>query len=99
MANTCHLVPATALPTLQDGSRRVLRPDGLLLLGGPFHDRGRHTAPNNGAFDAHLRSLDPAMGVREAVQLLAESRTLGLDAVADVAMPANNRLLILDGRA
>jgi Protein of unknown function (DUF938) len=68
-------------------------------MDGPFHDRGRHTAPNNGAFEAHLRSLDPAMGVRDALLLLAEFRTLGLDAVADVAMPANNRLLILGGRA
>ncbi len=68
-----------------------------MLMDGPFHDRGMTTAPRHGAFDAHLRSLDPAMGVRDAVHLLAESRTLRLDAVAEVAMPASNRLLILRG--
>ena len=94
-ANTCHIVPETALPPLLAGSRRALRPGGLLLLYGPFHDHGVHTAASNAAFDAHLRSLDPAMGVRDAAELLETARGLGLEPVADVAMPANNRMLIL----
>jgi hypothetical protein len=76
----------------------VLRPGGLLLLYGPFHDGGVHTAASNAAFDAHLRSLDPAMGVRDARELQDHARGLGLEPLADVAMPANNRTLVLKRR-
>jgi SAM-dependent methyltransferase len=94
-ANTCHIMPASALPQLLAGTARVLRPGGLLLLYGPFHDGGVHNAPSNAAFDAHLRSLDPAMGVRDAVALTEQARQLGLDPIAEIGMPAHNRLLIL----
>jgi hypothetical protein len=70
----------------------------LLLLYGPFHDGGLHTAASNAAFDAQLRSLDPAMGVRDALDLQEQARGLGLDPIADVAMPANNRMLVLERR-
>lgn len=94
-ANTCHIMPESALPHLLAGSRRALRPGGLLLLYGPFHHNGVPTAPSNAAFDAHLRSIDPAMGVRDAVALQEQARGLGLAPLADLAMPANNRMLIL----
>jgi SAM-dependent methyltransferase len=95
-ANTCHIMPATALPQLLAGAARVLRPGGLLLPYGPFHDGGVHTAASNAAFDAHLRSLDPAMGVRDAQELQEQASGLGLNPLADVAMPANNRTLVLE---
>lgn len=94
-ANTCHIIPASALPGLLACSRQALRAGGLLLLYGPFHDGGVHTSASNAAFDAHLRSLDPAMGVRDAVALQEQARGLGLEPLADVAMPSNNRMLIL----
>jgi SAM-dependent methyltransferase len=94
-ANTCHIMPAAALPQLLAGAARVLRAGGLLLLYGPFHNGGVHTAPSNAAFDAHLRSLDPAMGVRDALALQEQAQGLGFVPLADVAMPANNRMLVL----
>jgi SAM-dependent methyltransferase len=97
-ANTCHIMPAAALPHLLAGAARVLRPGGLLLLYGPFQDGGVHTAASNAAFDAHLRSLDPAMGVRDALELQDQGRGLGLEPLADVAMPAHNRVLVLERR-
>jgi SAM-dependent methyltransferase len=97
-ANTCHIMPAVALPHLLAGAVRVLRPGGLVLLYGPFHDGGVHTAASNAAFDDHLRSLDPAMGVRDALELQEQGRALGLQPLADVAMPAHNRMLILERR-
>ena len=94
-ANTCHIMPASAVPQLLAGAAQVLRPGGLLLLYGPFHDGGVHTAASNAAFDAHLRSVDPTMGVRDALELQEQARGLGLEPLADVAMPANNRMLVL----
>ena len=97
-ANTTHIMPAPAVPLLLAGAARVLRPGGLLLLYGPFHDGGVHTAASNAAFDQHLRSLDPTMGVRDALALVEQAQGLGLVPLADVAMPANNRILVLQRR-
>jgi hypothetical protein len=94
-ANTLHIMPASAVPFLLTGSARVLGAGGLLLIYGPFRYGERHTAASNAAFDAHLRSLDPAMGVRDAEALSAQATTLGLQLLADETMPANNRLLVL----
>ena len=97
-ANTTHIMPAPAVPLLLAGAARVLRPGGVLLLYGPFHDGGVHTAASNAAFDQHLRSLDPTMGVRDALELVEQAQGLGLVPLADVAMPANNRILVLQRR-
>ncbi len=93
-ANTAHIMPWSAVTKLLEGSARVLRESGLLLLYGPFHDGGRHTSSSNAAFDQHLRSLDPAMGVRDAQELTVMAACCGLQAIDDLAMPANNRLLV-----
>ena len=49
------------------------------------------TATSNDAFDVHLRSLDPAMGLRDAQEVSMQALSLGLEALADEAMPAINR--------
>jgi hypothetical protein len=87
-------MPASAVPQLVAGAASVLGPGGLLLLYGPFSDGGRHSAPSNAAFDAHLRSIDGAMGVRDADWIGELAQLAGLSALAEVAMPANNRLLV-----
>ena len=93
-ANTAHIMSAAAVTHLLAGASLVLRPSGLLLLYGPFHDGGVHTAASNLSFDAHLRNLDPAMGVRDALELKRQALAVGLEPLDDVAMPANNRTLI-----
>jgi SAM-dependent methyltransferase len=97
-SNTCHIMPAAAVPQLLAGAARVLAPGGLLLLYGPFRDGDVHTAPSNAAFDAHLQAIDPAMGVRDARDLSAQADGLGLELRADTPMPANNRLLVFQRR-
>ena len=97
-ANTAHIMSAAAVTHLLAGASLVLRPSGLLLLYGPFQDGGIHTAASNAAFDQHLRSLDPAMGVRDAIELVQQAQNLGLDLLADLPLPANNRMLVLERR-
>jgi hypothetical protein len=98
-ANTCHILPQAGVSSLLALAAAVLQPGGLLLLYGPFQDGGVHTAASNAAFDAHLRSLDPQMGVRDALALRAEAEALGLTAETEVAMPSNNRMLIFRRKA
>jgi SAM-dependent methyltransferase len=97
-ANTAHIMSAAAVTHLLAGASRVLRPSGLLLLYGPFHDGGIHTAASNAAFDQHLRSLDPALGVRDAIELVQQAQNLGLELLVDLPLPANNRMLVLERR-
>ena len=93
-ANTTHIMPGSSVPDLLAGAAGVLVPGGLLLLYGPFCDHGIPSAASNVDFDLHLRSLDPAMGVRDAVTISEQAQGLGLSPVADVGMPANNRTLV-----
>lgn len=93
-ANTSHIMAAESVPRLLAGAAGVLEEGGLLLLYGPFLLAGQPPAPSNEAFDAHLRSLDPAMGLRQAETVLAEAAALGLVLRAIEPMPAHNLMLI-----
>ena len=77
----------------------MLAADGLLVIYGPFRYGERHTAASNEAFDAHLRHLDPAMGVRDAESIAGQAAGLGLHLQADEPMPANNLLLVFQKSA
>jgi SAM-dependent methyltransferase len=93
-ANCCHIMAETSVPNLIAGAASRLGPGGLLLLYGPFQDGGVHTAASNAAFDAHLRSLDPLMGVRDAQEIRSWAQDQDLQLRADQPMPAQNRILI-----
>lgn len=98
-ANTLHIMSWPHVQSLFDGTGKALRPRGWLIVYGPFRYGGRFTTPSNEAFDAALRTRDPASGVRdfEAVSELATAQ--GLELLADEAMPAHNRTLVWRMRA
>jgi hypothetical protein len=93
-ANTLHIVSWRGVEAIFRGINRCLAPRGILAIYGPFNYGGNFTSPSNAAFDEWLRRRDPLSGIRdvEAVHSLASAASLA--AVADYAMPANNRLLI-----
>ncbi len=91
-ANMIHIAPWAAAEGLLRGAREVLRPDGRLLLYGPFRFSGAYTAESNAAFDASLRGRDPAWGVRDVDDLKAAAE--GLSISETIEMPANNHLLV-----
>ena len=93
-ANTLHIMAASSVPQLLAGAARVLDGGGLLILYGPFHDGGIHHAASNAAFDRQLRSADPQMGIRDALAIQQQARSLGLEPLADLAMPVHNRSLV-----
>lgn len=90
-ANTLHILSWPQVRRLFERLPDVLSPGGRLIVYGPFNYGGQFTSPSNAAFDARLKSDDPERGIRdaEAVDELAEKA--GLEALADEAMPANNR--------
>lgn len=90
--NMIHIAPWAATQGLLAGAARVLTPGGMLVLYGPFLQRGVPTAPGNLAFDADLRARDPVWGVRalEDVERLAA----GFASPEITPMPANNLLVM-----
>lgn len=93
--NVVHITPLAVAEGIVSGAGRALRDGGLLIFYGPFHVHGRVIGPGNAAFDARLRAQDPAWGVRDVAEIEALGEAAGLTFAALLAMPANNRLLIL----
>jgi hypothetical protein len=97
-ANVVHIAPWRVAEGLFAGAGRMLRDDGRLFLYGPFKRDGQHTAISNAVFDTSLRERDAEWGVRDIADLerLADSAGLVLKDVAE--MPANNLILVFEGR-
>lgn len=93
-ANMIHIAPWAAAEGLFAGAGRVLVPEGLLFLYGPFRIGDRHTAPSNEAFDADLRRRNPEWGVRDLERVAGLAAAAGLRLVETNDMPANNELLV-----
>lgn len=93
-ANVAHIMDWAAVQALFAGAAGCLSDSGLLCLYGPFLEAGVTPVRSNAAFDASLRARDPEMGLREIGQLDALADAQRMRRVADITMPANNRLLI-----
>lgn len=96
--NMIHIAPWQACVGLLAEAGRLLPPQGVLYLYGPFQVDGRHTAPSNAAFDRSLRELDPAFGVRDLGEVASTAQQHGLQLIETVAMPANNLSVVFRRR-
>ena len=94
-ANLLHIAPWPVCGALMQGAARHLSASGLLVLYGPYVLDDEPTAPSNLAFDADLRSRNPAWGLRRLSEVLVQAGGAGLTLQQRVAMPANNLLLVL----
>jgi len=93
-ANLIHIAPWECALGLLQGAACHLRPEGLLILYGPYRLGGEHTAPSNAEFDADLRRRDPRYGVRDVEAVASAARSLGLTFMERVKMPVNNQILV-----
>jgi SAM-dependent methyltransferase len=92
--NMIHIAPWEATAALMRGAARVLPPNGMLFLYGPFKRNGQHTAASNAEFDASLRGQDARWGVRDLEAVAEIASAAGFAAPVAEAMPANNLLVI-----
>ena len=93
--NVLHIAPWAVAEGLMAAAARHLRPDGCLVLYGPYSVGGSHTAQSNAAFDASLRARDPQWGVRDVDDIAALAAANGLTLAETAAMPANNLTLVI----
>ncbi len=92
--NMIHISPWDATLGLLAGASKNLRPGGVLMLYGPYLQRGVTTAEGNIAFDADLRARNPLWGLREVETVAEKAAENGFVAPEIVTMPANNLTLL-----
>lgn len=93
-ANTAHIMSESAVEAMFRGLAKVLQAGGEFLLYGPFQYDGQHTSDSNRSFDLWLKRYDPVCGVRDVRWLEQVAAANGLGLYDDIAMPANNRILV-----
>jgi SAM-dependent methyltransferase len=94
--NMVHISPWAATQGLMAGAAQVLAPGGRLFLYGPYVEPGVETASSNLAFDASLKSRDPAWGLRDLADVKALAAANGLRFAERIAMPANNLIAVFE---
>lgn len=93
-ANTLHIISKVQVAQLIKGASQRLEANGLLLMYGPFNVEGQFTSPSNAHFDSILRGRDPLSGIRDLEWIIQLCRQNETRFVKNVAMPANNMLLV-----
>ena len=93
-ANSLHIMSWEMVEQFFQGVGEVLKPDGKLLVYGPFSYQGNHTSSSNARFDQYLKQQNPLSGVRDFSELDDLAKGQGLTFIEDYAMPANNRCLL-----
>jgi len=93
-ANTAHIMPWAAVEAMIAGVGRILNTDGVFLLYGPFNYNGEFTSESNVRFEMWLKSQAAHQGIRDFEAMEKLAGVAGMQLINDVAMPANNRILV-----
>jgi len=93
-ANCVHIIDWSRVEKMFAGVAKLLKPQGLFCLYGPFNYGGHYSSKSNEEFDLWLKARDPLSGIRDYEQLLELGRKHELRLVHDYDMPANNHILI-----
>ncbi len=88
--NMIHISPWAACRSLMRGAGDLLPAGGVLFLYGPYRTNGDWRSANDPAFDASLKARDPAWGLRDLEDVVAEAEVNGLALERTVDMPAGN---------
>ncbi len=93
-ANTAHIMSWPEVELMFDGIGRVLRPQGVFCLYGPFNEGGEFTSESNRSFEELLKAQDVAMGLRDINDLVDLGHRSGLTLQRKHPMPTNNQILV-----
>ena len=94
-ANTLHIMSWDEVRILFDHLSTHLNPKALVCIYGPFNYNGAYTSDSNARFDQWLKTQHALSGIRNFEDIMLLAPISGLELLDDIAMPANNRLLVL----
>ena len=94
-ANTLHIMSWDEVQIFFDHLTEHLSPKAFICIYGPFNYNGAYTSDSNASFDQWLKSKNSSSGIRNFEDILSLSTFKGFSLLNDIAMPANNRLLVL----
>jgi len=97
-ANTAHIMGWPAVKKMFQGVATVLQQQGLFIQYGPFNKDAKFSSESNRNFQAWLKQQSAEMGIRDITDLKALASEVGLSFVDEIAMPANNLMLIWQKR-
>jgi cyclopropane fatty-acyl-phospholipid synthase-like methyltransferase len=93
-ANTFHIMNQDQVEQCLLRCTGCLKVEGHLIVYGPFNYHGSYTSLSNEQFDGWLKSRDPQSGIKHFEWINTIASQSGLQLISDIAMPANNRILI-----
>ena len=93
-ANSLHIMGDNEAEACIRGAAKCLKSSGHFIVYGPFNYNGEFTSDSNRRFQDWLKQNNPDSGIKhfEVINDIAGQSNLIL--IDDVAMPANNRILI-----
>lgn len=98
-ANTLHIMSLKQVQILFERLGEYLNTQASICIYGPFNYNGAYTSDSNARFDEWLKNRDALSGIKDFEEIMVLATAIGLELQADHAMPANNRLLVLQRRA
>lgn len=98
-ANTLHIMSRHEVELLFQYVGKHLKENGRFMVYGPFNYNGQYTSESNQRFDVWLSQLAGDSSIKHFEDILGLAELNGLDLLKDVAMPANNRILVLQKKA
>ncbi|POB12626.1 hypothetical protein C0Z22_14165 [Halobacteriovorax sp. DA5] len=93
-ANTLHIMPWKAAKTFIKDLAQAMDENSTLFIYGPFKYHGNFTSPSNEQFDTYLKERDSQSGIRNFEDVCNNFLKKGVFLKEDIAMPANNQLLV-----
>jgi len=93
-ANTLHIISWPLVQKFFSLVDKQLTENGALCIYGPFNYQGKYTSESNANFDLWLKARDEHSGIRDFEAVCQLATKTGLSLKEDIAMPANNRMLI-----
>jgi len=94
-ANTLHIMSRDEVRIFFARLADYLNAGALICIYGPFNYNGAYTSDSNARFDLWLKCQNALSCIKDFEEIMLLAATVGIELVSDVAMPANNRLLVL----
>jgi len=92
-ANSIHIMSQQDVVGFMRGVGQLLKPQGSLLIYGPFNYNGAYSSESNASFDQWLKARNSLSCIKDFEAMLVLASDNAMQLVADHSMPANNRIL------